>query len=121
MIPREKALRIAADWIDSWNRHDLDSILSHYSEDVVLISPIAIKLLSDESGTVKGKDALREYFRKGLAAFPELRFEMIDLFTGVDSFVLYYRRLNGPLGVELMELNKDDKIRKVIAHYNFAG
>jgi ketosteroid isomerase-like protein len=50
MIPREKALRIAGDWIDSWNRHDLDSILSHYSEDVVLVSPIAIKLLGMNPG-----------------------------------------------------------------------
>jgi hypothetical protein len=46
---------------------------------------------------------------------------MIDVFTGVDSLVLYYRRHNGPPGAEVMVLNKDDKIRKVIAHYNFSG
>ncbi|MEW6144984.1 MAG: nuclear transport factor 2 family protein [Thermodesulfobacteriota bacterium] len=120
MISREKALRIARDWIDSWNRHDLDSIMSHYSEDVVLISPIVIKLLGDDSGTVMGRDALREYFKRGLEAFPELRFEMLEVFTGVDSLVLYYSRQNGPVGAEVMELNKDDKIRKVIAHYDHA-
>ena len=117
MISREKALQIAGDWITSWNLHDLDSIMSHYSEDVELVSPIAIKLLGDKSGTVRGRDALREYFGKGLAAFPNLRFEMIEVFTGVNSFVLYYRRHNGPLGAELMELNNEDKIRKVVAHY----
>jgi hypothetical protein len=120
MLPREKALRIAADWIDSWNRHDLDSILSHYSEDVVLTSPIVIKLLGDESGTVKGKEALREYFQQGLAAFPELRFEMLGVFTGVNSIVLHYKRHNGPPGAELMVLNREDKITRVIAHYNYA-
>jgi len=118
MISREKALRIARDWIDSWNRHDLDSIMSHYSEDVELISPIVIKLLGDESATVTGRDALREYFKKGLAAYPDLRFETIEVFTGVYSFVLFYGRHNGPRGAELMELNKEDKIRKVVAHYD---
>lgn len=120
MLPREKALRIASDWIDSWNRHDIDAIMSHYSDDVELISPNVIRLLGDESGTVKGKDALREYFKKGLAAFPELRFETIEVFTGVDSLVLYYRRHNGPTGAEVMELNREDKIVRVIAHYYHA-
>lgn len=118
MISREIAKRIAGDWIDSWNRHDLDSIMSHYSEDVELISPIVIRLLGDKSGTVRGRDALREYFGKGLSAFPDLRFEMIEVFTGVDSFVLYYRRQNGPLGAEVMELDDMGKIRKVVAHYD---
>jgi hypothetical protein len=120
MIPREKALRIAADWIDSWNRHDLDSIMSHYSGDIVLTSPNVIRLLGDESATVTGRDALREYFKKGLAAHPDLRFEMIEVFTGVDSLVLYYRRHNGPPGAELMVLNREDKITRVIAHYSYA-
>jgi hypothetical protein len=117
MISREKATQIAEEWIDSWNRHDLDSILSHYSEDVVLTSPVVIKLLGDKSGTVSGKDALRDYFRKGLAAYPDLVFEMLEVFTGVSSFVLHYRRQNGLPGAEVMVLNRENKIEKVIAHY----
>ena len=31
----------AANWIDAWNRHDIDAILSHYSEDVIFLSPVA--------------------------------------------------------------------------------
>lgn len=118
MISREKAIRIAGDWIDAWNKHDLGSILSHYSEDIELVSPIVTKLLGDKSGTVVGKEAVGRYFEKGLEAYPDLSFEMIEVFTGVRSFVLYYRRHNGPLGAELMELNEEDKIRRVIAHYH---
>ena len=117
MISPEKARRIAKVWIDSWNSHDLDSILSHYSEDVELTSPIVIKLLGQESGTVRGKDALRGYFEKGLAAYPDLRFEMLEVFAGVGGIVLYYKRHNGPSGAEMMVLNGEDKIEKVIAHY----
>jgi hypothetical protein len=94
--------------------------MSHYSEDIELISPIVIKLMGDESGTVKGKEALREYFQQGLAAFPELWFEMLEVFTGVNSMVLHYRRRNGPPGAELMVLNREDKITRVIAHYSYA-
>jgi ketosteroid isomerase-like protein len=117
MISREKAVQIANEWIDSWNRHDLDSIMSYYSEDVVLTSPVVIELLGQDMGMVIGKDALRDYFMKGLAAHPNLRFEMIEIFTGVRSFVLYYRRLNGLQGAEVMVLNQENKIEKVIAHY----
>lgn len=44
--------------------------MSHYSDDAELTSPIAVKLPGGESGVVTGKDALRAYFEKGLAAFP---------------------------------------------------
>ena len=118
MLSRDKAAQLAVEWIDSWNSHDLDAIMSHYSDDVELVSPIVIKLLGSETGTVSGKEALRNYFQKGLEAYPDLRFEMIRVFTGVNSFVLYYRRLNGPVGAELMELNEEGKIRKVAAHYD---
>ncbi|MCI0481530.1 MAG: nuclear transport factor 2 family protein [Candidatus Dadabacteria bacterium] len=120
MLATERTAQIAKDWIDSWNRHDLDSILTHYSEDIELTSPIVIKLLGDESGTIRGKDALRGYFEKGLAAYPDLRFEMLEVFTGVNSIVLYYGRHKGPLGAELMVLNREDKIERVIAHYVYA-
>ena len=55
----DKARILAARWIDSWNRHDLELILSHYTDDVVLFSPVAARLLQDPSGEVRGKAALR--------------------------------------------------------------
>jgi ketosteroid isomerase-like protein len=81
MLSTESARQIAKDWMASWNRRDLGSILSHYSEDVELTSSNVIKLLGDESGTVRGKDALKGYFEKGLAAHPDLRFEMLVVLT----------------------------------------
>lgn len=117
MISPEKAVQIAKGWIDAWNRHDLDSILSHYAEDIELTSPHVVRLMGYESGTVRGKDTLRVYFGKGLAAFPDLRFEMLEVFTGINSLVLRYKRHNGPIGAEVMVLNRKNEIEKVIAHY----
>lgn len=91
--------------------------MSHYSDDVELTSPIAVKLLGDESGVVSGKKAVRAYFEKGLAAFPDLRFELTEVCAGVGGIVVLYRRLNGPSGAELMAINAEGRIEKVVAHY----
>jgi len=120
MISQDKAREIAREWIDAWNSHDLDSIMSHYSDEVELTSPNVVKLLGDEKGTVRGSDALRAYFEKGLAAFPDLRFELKEVFTGVSSIVLYYTRPNGHPCAELMVLNGEDKVEKVIANYKYS-
>jgi ketosteroid isomerase-like protein len=118
MLTKEQAHKFAADWIQAWNSHDLDEILSHYTEDVVLISPIAAKLLNDPSGIVRGKTALRGYFRKGLDVYPNLKFELIDVMWGVGSVVLYYINQNGTKSGELMEVDSVGSITKVIANYN---
>ena len=60
----------AKGWIKAWSQRDLEAVLSHYSEDVEFQSPLVIKLLGETSGTVRGKQNLREYFRKALKAFP---------------------------------------------------
>ena len=33
MITKEFASAFAHHWIESWNKHDLDEILSHYSDE----------------------------------------------------------------------------------------
>jgi ketosteroid isomerase-like protein len=34
---------IALDWIDAWNKKDIDRIMSHYSEDIIFFAPTVIK------------------------------------------------------------------------------
>jgi ketosteroid isomerase-like protein len=79
MLTQGQACQLASDWIQAWNSHDLDEILTHYTEDVVLVSPIAVKILNDSFGTVHGKAALRDYFKKGLGVYPDLKFELLDV------------------------------------------
>ncbi len=117
MISPEKTARIAKDWIDAWNRHDLDSILSHYAEEVEFTSPFAVRLMGEPSGTIKGKDRLREYFDKGLKAYPDLKFELLKVFTGVGSLTIYYRSVKGMLAAEVMFPGSDGRIETVIVHY----
>lgn len=118
MLTKEKAYALAEQWIHAWNTHNLNEIVSHYSETVVLVSPIAAKILDDPSGTVTGKAALREYFQKGLEVYPNLKFELLDILWGLSSIVLYYTNQNGNKAGEFMEIDGAGKITKVIANYN---
>jgi hypothetical protein len=118
MLTKEQVQILAAEWVADWNSHDLERIMSHYHPDVVLISPVAAQLLSDSSGTVVGKDALRAYFHKGLAAYPHLEFELLDVMWGISSVVIYYANQRGTRTGEFMEIDATGQVTKVIANYN---
>lgn len=105
-------------WVRAWNAHDLDEIMSHYAEDAVLASPTAAALLGDPTGEVRGKAAVREYFRKGLDAYPSLRFELIDVMWGLRSVVVCFVNQKGTKTAEYMELDSGGKITRVVANYS---
>jgi ketosteroid isomerase-like protein len=116
-MTERQARAFAHAWIEAWSSHDLEQILSHYEEDVVLTSPVAAERLRDPSGTVRGKAALRAYFALGLAAFPQLRFELRDVMWGVSSVVLYYVNQRGTMTGEFMELGPTGRVSRVVANY----
>jgi hypothetical protein len=113
MLSETAARQFADHWIQAWNSHDLDDIMSHYAAEVVLTSPTAAKLLVDSSGTIKGKEAVRNYFEKGLQAFPNLNFELLDVMWGISSVVLYYLNQKGSKTGEFMEFDANQKIARV--------
>jgi SnoaL-like domain len=106
----------ASDWIDSWNARDLDRIVSHYREDLVLVSPFAARA-GAPGGVIRGLPALREYFGRALQAFPQLHFEPFAALAGVDSVALHYRSVEGREAIEVMELDRDHRVRRINAHY----
>jgi len=108
----------AREWITAWNSRDLDAIMSHYAEDVVLTSPVAAKLLNDASGTVRGKSSLRSYFQRGVEAYPDLRFELLEVMSGLSSVVFCYVNQKGTKTAEFMELDESGKVMRVVANYS---
>ncbi|MGC2300597.1 MAG: nuclear transport factor 2 family protein [Acidobacteriaceae bacterium] len=112
------AHKLAQDWADAWNSHDLDQILTHYDDQVLLTSPVALRLLQGD-GTVRGKAALREYFLRGLEAYPDLRFNLTDTLWGTETIVVYYsNNVRGGKTAEVMLLNSAGKIVRVWANYD---
>ncbi len=122
MITQAQAERLARGWIDAFNRHDLEAVLAHYADDVEFRSPVAIELLGDPSGTIRGKDALRSYFERGLARFPILAFELVHVLAGVDGLTIVHRGTHRDrLGAEIMCLNSQGQIDRVTVHYGRSG
>jgi ketosteroid isomerase-like protein len=117
VIARGAAERFAAEWVAAWNAHDLDEIMSHYADDVEIASPVAAQLLGGD-GRVRGKAALRAYFEKGLAASPQLRFELVQIFVGVDTIVLRYANQRGTETAEVMELDARGRVKRMQATYS---
>jgi hypothetical protein len=117
-INEQEARQFAGEWVQAWNAHDLEQILAHYAEDVQFTSPFIVKLLGEQSGTIVGKDDLWVYFEKGLDAYPELRFELINVLVGIDSVTLYYRSVKSMLAAEVMRFDESGKVARATAHYS---
>ena len=117
MLTESQVRQLASDWLGAWNSHDLDAIMSHYAPQIVLTSPVAARLLNDPSGAVRGQLALRHYFKRGLEAYPNLTFELLDVMWGLSSVVLYYKNQNGTTSGEFMELDANLKVLRVVANY----
>ena len=110
------AWNAAQEWCDAWNRRDLDAIMQHYSDDVELSSPIIIKRWGIADGWLRGKAKVRENFSIGVKA-PNLHFELVDVLLGVNTMCVVYRRENGALVTDLIELDAKGKGRRVVACY----
>jgi hypothetical protein len=121
LLPLEGSVarQFGEDWVNAWNSHDLEKILAHYDDEVELTSPIALKLLNNDDGVVRGKAALRAYFLIGIQAYPDLRFELLNVFWGVETIVLYYgNNVRGNKSAEVMQMTPAGKIRRVWANYD---
>ena len=104
----------AKNWVQAWNERDLEGVLSYYTEDVEFKSPLVVKLLGETSGTVQGKQSLREYFQRALAAFPgDLKIELLGVYHGVDHLLIHFEA-RGRKAIEVMELNQEGKVHRAM-------
>lgn len=117
-MTKDEAWALADHWVVAWNAHDLDSIMTHYEDAVELTSPVAARLLGIPDGKVVGTTNLRAYFQRGLEAYPELQFHLVDVLWGVSSVVLYYTNQSGNRTAEFMEISAAGKVARVVANYN---
>ena len=54
MLTKERAMEFAKEWIDAWNAHDLNRILSHYSCDFEKASSRIVQVMNEPTGKLKG-------------------------------------------------------------------
>ena len=102
--------RLVNDWIDSWNSHNINAVLSHYSDECSLKSPAIKKVLGKSTGELNGKHAISDYWKKALEKYPQLHFELISSYEGVDCLAIHYKGINNTLVLEVMRFDGNGKI-----------
>lgn len=90
--------RFAEEWVAAWNAHDLERVLSHYAPEIVFRSPVAASVSGE--GCLVGQEALRAYWTKALARYPDLTFTVLGIFRGHEGLAIRYA---GPTGREVVE------------------
>jgi hypothetical protein len=115
-MTNEFAQLFAAEWIEAWNSHDLDEILSHYADDFEMSSPYIIQIANEPTGKLKGKEQVSAYWAQALQRMPDLHFELLNTLVGISSLTLYYQGARG-LAAEVLHFNDAGKVNKAYAHY----
>ena len=113
--------RMVQEWLASWNGHDLDRVMAHYAEDATFQSPTVLLRVPGSDGTVRGRAAIRELYERSLAAFPALRFELVDVIERPGGVMVLYRKHNvfaahAGLTVEVFE-TADGLIRRNVVYW----
>ena len=75
MIGTVLAKRGVAAGYEAMNRRDLEAIMADWRDDAVFTYPGDIPA----SGTFKGKSIIKDWFRRYLEQFPEVRFDVHDI------------------------------------------
>jgi ketosteroid isomerase-like protein len=115
-ISLDFARHFAEEWIEAWNSHDMERILSHYAEDFEMHSPFIMQRMSEPSGMLKGKERIRPYWEKGLAD-GRLHFTLEEVLAGVSSIAIRYRRHTGNSAVEVLFFGPGRQVIRGVAHY----
>ncbi len=79
-------------YIDAWNRRDLESYYSLYAADLVF---------RDGSTLLHGIDALRSRYEAELRRYPDLMMECARLFVDVESQAIAAENIERGTGIEL--------------------
>jgi ketosteroid isomerase-like protein len=110
VIDRERATRIAQEWLDAWNDHDPERVVAHFADNVIVVSPMLEQLRPKSSGVLGGKREVLDYYRDGLAASGDLKFELVEVCAGVAEVVIVYRNQRGVMVTESLEFDGDEVI-----------
>jgi RNAse (barnase) inhibitor barstar/ketosteroid isomerase-like protein len=107
----------AAEWVDAWNSKDLERVLAHYADDVVLTSPLAARVVPASNGTIRGKAALRAYWTEALAKTGALHFTLEDVLSGAGTITILYRNHRAERVTETLVFDGAGLVARVVVAY----
>ena len=93
-MTQSEALAWAHQWIDNWNRRDINGVLAHFADNVVFTSP-RVPPIMGKTG-VSGKRELAEYWNRGIAAIQSIHFGLdYAIMDGNRLGIIYTSEVNG--------------------------
>lgn len=88
--------QIANTWFDAFNEHDLEKLLALYDDAAEHFSPKLKIRMPETQGLIKGKPALRAWWRDAFDRLPSLRYEVKKLTADEEQvFMEYIRHVSG--------------------------
>jgi ketosteroid isomerase-like protein len=108
---------LGQEWIAAWNAHDLDRVLALYTESFEMSSKHIVSFGFDTSGTLRGKDKVREYWAFALTKVPDLHFRLIDVYASPDSVIVHYENERGGKVCEYLHFDAAGRIFQASGNY----
>lgn len=111
---------IATKWFEAFNEHNLEKLLSLYDNKAEHYSPKLKVRHPETNGLIKGKEALRVWWKDAFERLPSLQYEVIRLTPFEDRvFMEYIRHVEGDEDLyvgEMLEIKNDLIVASSVFH-----
>ena len=113
--------QITKQWLQAFNEHNLEKLLSLYDNNAIHFSP-KLKIRKPETnGLIKGKEAMRLWWQDAFDRFPELFYHVQTITANEDRvFMEYIRIVSGEENMNVAEV-LDIKNSLIIASRVYHG
>jgi predicted SnoaL-like aldol condensation-catalyzing enzyme len=116
----QKNLSIAHAWFEAFNSHNLEKLISLYDDEAKHYSPKLKIRLPETKGLVKGKEALREWWRDAFERLPSLHYKVTSLTANSDRVFMEYIRIvdqeDNMLVAEVLEIKEGFIVASRVYH-----
>jgi hypothetical protein len=100
---------IAQRWFAAFNAHDLEALLALYAEDAQHYSPKLKVRQPETGGLIRGKAALRAWWKDAFERLPSLHYEVVRLTSDEEQiFMEYIRHVDGEEDLRVGEVLEID-------------
>lgn len=84
---------IAKNWLVAFNEHHLENLLALYHDDAIHFSPKLKVRHPETNGLIKGKPALREWWKDAFERLPHLEYREKTITANEDRVFMEYLRV----------------------------
>lgn len=111
---------IAKAWLQAFNEHHLENLLELYDENAEHFSPKLKIRIPESQGLIKGKSAMRDWWRDAFERLPSLQYREITITANAERvFMEYLRIVEGETNymvAEVLEIKSGKIIKSRVYH-----